>query len=579
MQADFSCFQAPFVGPAGAGPSAGAESTATKFRSGTNRSHDAGNSGFLGIMARLLGKPLHGGSFESDAETSASVSDDSADGDLSDQDAQLVQAAMQIGLDPQYLKNLVAAAEASTGPQQWQSLQTLLETLSVKLQQSAEPMPNSQIQALSTILNRVAELVSSKLASTDALSGTTAAVDPTAAAEGSGGFMQQLSELLAAIRSASRSSREFEQAEAVKAQTAKPGTAGPQNPVQSSDTQDSKAAAEQTAAVKVQTSGSNTTVAQDSVQTADTSGSRPGVNPSGVQDPGSSFSQQQTILARAKSWMETQAQSLAGSAAANTDSNSKAEGHAALTGTAGKPADDSAAHGSKHPLSAFTATRDQSLSAGSGAEQKATPVAEPASDQARSGIEDSRLADEETKIKIAGLKESEGVGWSQSSGDRSAEAALTARVDPQAREAFQSDALQQIIQKASVNLKNGENEIKIELKPEFLGHIRMQIVTEDHQVTLRVLTESPMVKDLIEHNIQHLRAELQQHGLKMDVVNVSLTNDSQTSTGGQWRTPRGKAGFRVGRVPSGEPESAATDRTAAPIVTRRSGNSAIDYFI
>ena len=117
------------------------------------------------------------------------------------------------------------------------------------------------------------------------------------------------------------------------------------------------------------------------------------------------------------------------------------------------------------------------------------------------------------------------------------------------------------------------------MKPEFLGHIRMQIVTENHQVTLRVLTESPMVKNLIEHNIQHLRAELQQHGLKMDALNVSVTDDSQTSGTGQWFTGRSKAAVHGGCAASGEGQTASDQATSIPAVVRRSGNSAIDYFI
>jgi flagellar hook-length control protein FliK len=582
MQADFCGFQLPFADSGYAGPSARSESAASKPGIGANGSQNAASKGFLGVMARLLGKPLQGGSCEPGAERTAPVPGDPADADHSDRDALLLQAATEIGLDPEYLKNLVAAAEAPTGPEQWQSLQTLLETLSLKLQQSEQRMPFSRLQAFSTILNRIAELVSSKLANSDSLpatpAGTTGAVDlPASPGTVPAGFMQQLKELLATVRSASGSSRELEQAAAVKNETARPDTVGPQNRSQSSDTPDSRPALEQAGSVKAATVRSDATGPQDFPQSSGTPNSRPADAASRGADPGNTLSQNQMIQTHAKSWLQTQAESLGGSAAGNTDSET--EGHAVLTRTAGKQGDDSATRGSKHPLPAFTATGNQSLSAGLNAEQKATLVADPASGQDRPEIGDAKLADEDAKLKIADLKESEGIGWSQSAGDRSAESALTARVDPQAREALQSEALQQIIQKASVHLRNGENEVKIELKPEFMGHIRMQIVTENHQVTLRVLTEFPMVKDLIEHNIQHLRAELQQHGLKMDVVNVSVANDSQTSAGGQWRTPRGKAGFRVGRAASGEQQPADDSSAVTPAATRRSGNSAIDYFI
>jgi flagellar hook-length control protein FliK len=548
MQADFCGFQSPFSNSMFAGSSVRAESAASEHKIGGNGSQSADNNGFLGIIARLLGKPLQSGSFAPGAESTAPVPGDPAVADLSDQDTLLLQAAMEIGLDPEYLKNLVAAGEAPTGSEPWQSLQTLLETLSLRLQQSEEPMPFSRLQALSTILTRIAELVSSKLETPEPLpstpTDTTGAVELPASSESVfAGLVKRLNELLAAVRSGSASSAGLEQSSAVMSERAGSDAIGPQNFSQSNDTLDS----------------------------------RPADVASRGEKPGNTLLQQQIIWAHEKPWLQTQAESLKGSPAAKTDSS--AGGHAVLTGTADKPGDDSATSGFKQPLSTLTAAADPPSSAGLNGEQKTLLVADPASGQGRPGVGDTQPVIEETKIKLVDVKESEGFGWSQSSGDRSAESAPAARVDPQARGALQSEALQQIIQKASVHLQNGQNEVKIELKPEFLGHIRMQIVTENHQVTLRVLTEFPMVKDLIEHNIQHLRAELQQHGLKMDVLNVSVANDSQTSAGGQWHTPRGKAGFRGGHAASGQRQPANESTAVTPAPARRSGNSAIDYFI
>ena len=63
---------------------------------------------------------------------------------------------------------------------------------------------------------------------------------------------------------------------------------------------------------------------------------------------------------------------------------------------------------------------------------------------------------------------------------------------------FQTQTLDQIVQKAALHLKNGQNEVQIHLKPDFLGQIRMQIITDSQQVTVRIMTEFPMVKELIE---------------------------------------------------------------------------------
>jgi len=95
-----------------------------------------------------------------------------------------------------------------------------------------------------------------------------------------------------------------------------------------------------------------------------------------------------------------------------------------------------------------------------------------------------------------------------------------------ARSGLTSQAMEQIVHKAVLLLNNGQHEVHIELKPEFLGHIRMQIVTENQQVTIKITAELPFVKDMLESNLNQLKAELQAQGLKIDSLEVSVGHDS-----------------------------------------------------
>lgn len=83
----------------------------------------------------------------------------------------------------------------------------------------------------------------------------------------------------------------------------------------------------------------------------------------------------------------------------------------------------------------------------------------------------------------------------------------------------------QIVQRALVQVKTGQSEIKIDLKPDFLGHVRMQIVSENQQVSVRILTELPAVRDMIETGLQQLRSELQNQGLHVDRLEVAVSDD------------------------------------------------------
>ena len=111
------------------------------------------------------------------------------------------------------------------------------------------------------------------------------------------------------------------------------------------------------------------------------------------------------------------------------------------------------------------------------------------------------------------------------SSDRVSDTGLHAKETQLIQKPIQTEVLTQIVKKAAFNLKNGQTEVKIDLKPEFLGRIQLKISTENHQVMVRMLTEIPLVKEIIENNINHLKADLQNHGLEIDKFDVFLTRD------------------------------------------------------
>jgi flagellar hook-length control protein FliK len=77
-----------------------------------------------------------------------------------------------------------------------------------------------------------------------------------------------------------------------------------------------------------------------------------------------------------------------------------------------------------------------------------------------------------------------------------------------------------------LSLHNGQHEIQLHLKPDYLGHIRMQIVSEGQQVAIKIATEFPFVKDMLENNLHQLKADLQAQGLNIDELEVSVAHDS-----------------------------------------------------
>ncbi|WP_180229955.1 flagellar hook-length control protein FliK [Bacillus sp. AFS073361] len=76
----------------------------------------------------------------------------------------------------------------------------------------------------------------------------------------------------------------------------------------------------------------------------------------------------------------------------------------------------------------------------------------------------------------------------------------------------------------------GSTEAKFSLYPEHLGHIEIKITSQQGQVSAQIVTDTPMAKEALEGQLQHLRQALQQQGLqvqKLDIVQQTpITLDS-----------------------------------------------------
>lgn len=138
--------------------------------------------------------------------------------------------------------------------------------------------------------------------------------------------------------------------------------------------------------------------------------------------------------------------------------------------------------------------------------------------------------------------------------------------------------MEQIVRRAVIQVRDGQHEARIDLKPEFLGHVRMQVITANQQVTVKILTEFGFVKDMIENSVQQLKAELQQQGLEVDKVDVSVSRDSQGNKHPQENMEH--AGNRRHRADANDSGNEREEQPELPKrFSRRAGGPAtVDYF-
>jgi len=96
--------------------------------------------------------------------------------------------------------------------------------------------------------------------------------------------------------------------------------------------------------------------------------------------------------------------------------------------------------------------------------------------------------------------------------------------------------LEQISRRIRLQPKNGANEIRIQLKPETLGQMQLRVLAQDQTISVKMVAETAMARDIIENNIGQLRADLNALGLnveKLDVEIMSTGDPAEKDAAGQ----------------------------------------------
>jgi flagellar hook-length control protein FliK len=84
------------------------------------------------------------------------------------------------------------------------------------------------------------------------------------------------------------------------------------------------------------------------------------------------------------------------------------------------------------------------------------------------------------------------------------------------------DLLFQMAERIQVQIRDGQSTIRVQLKPENLGHIEINAETTVNGVVARIATESSSVKSYLENNLPLLQQALQDQGLKIERIDVTV---------------------------------------------------------
>jgi flagellar hook-length control protein FliK len=155
---------------------------------------------------------------------------------------------------------------------------------------------------------------------------------------------------------------------------------------------------------------------------------------------------------------------------------------------------------------------------------------------------------------------------------------------PAAPKEMQTDVIRQIVQRMTLRNDGRNTSMQIKLKPEFLGNLHMEVVSENQQVTVRMTAENQAVKGIIEQNLHVLKNELQQHGLQIQKFDVFVSQDNDAWRNGQQQTAFRQAqdrGYRSGSGRNGlfaDSEEAEALEGATGSARAYGEKSSVDFF-
>jgi len=101
------------------------------------------------------------------------------------------------------------------------------------------------------------------------------------------------------------------------------------------------------------------------------------------------------------------------------------------------------------------------------------------------------------------------------------------------------------IEKVYWHQKNGRAQARIQIKPAFLGHLHLNVLTEQTRVSVEIRVESHLAREFIEMNLLVLKTDLQNSGLEIDKIDVIVDQDMDNPRE-EHRDPARKPNRRAG---------------------------------
>lgn len=108
----------------------------------------------------------------------------------------------------------------------------------------------------------------------------------------------------------------------------------------------------------------------------------------------------------------------------------------------------------------------------------------------------------------------------------------------------------QIVEEIKVVIRPTQTSMEMQLNPENLGKVSLSISSKEGVMTAHFITQSELAKEAIESQMQVLRQNLENQGIKIEAIEVTVSNFSFDQSGGAKNNDeaganKGKKAFRI----------------------------------
>ncbi len=146
-------------------------------------------------------------------------------------------------------------------------------------------------------------------------------------------------------------------------------------------------------------------------------------------------------------------------------------------------------------------------------------------------------------------------------------------VDPQ-------EVVNQLVERVRITAGGTVNEVRMTLRPEHLGDVTLKVITENGLVTAQFTAENQRVKEIIESNFNNLKTVLQDQGLNISGLSVSVGSENKDRNEMfEAQKQNGADARRVQRAGSVSAEGIEVQPDVVMVDQKAAYGSSVDYVV